>query len=145
MLYIFICSQKTFRGIRVVNFHTTCTSQMMFSNKIQYMSIKCMVFDTCTKALKGHFNFQKKMAKVNSYIELCNLFSQISNSFTLIAKTFPKIRQSVLFNSKSIPRFQQLQIERTDCQIRRNEMHSERTNCLIQGSELQSERTNPWE
>ena len=63
-----------------------------------------------TKALKGHGDFQKKPL-VNRYIELCNPFSRISNSFPRIGhlvlsdcNSFPRIRQFVLSNCNPFPR-----------------------------------------
>ena len=58
------------------------------------------------KALKGHGDFQKK-PQVKRYIELCNPFSRISNSFPRICYSFPRIGQLVLSDCNLFPRIRQ--------------------------------------
>ena len=100
-----------------------------------------------TKVLKGHGNFQKKPL-VNRYIELCNPFSRISNSF-------PRIRQLSLPSNYTIrslglhfvPSNWTIRSLGLKCVIRGNDLQLERSDCVIRRkSELSNSReriTNP--
>ena len=67
---------------------------------------------------ESHESHVKKIAKVNRDIQLCNPFSQNSNSFPWISNSFPRIRQSVFSDCISFLRIAIVEIEGTNCNPR---------------------------
>ena len=114
---IFLITPRTLKHLKIFFYRTTWLTLNKRSTKHSWVKRdssfffqmnahaffqgEILTFNQSTKALKGHGNFQK------SFIELCNPFSRIENSYSRIIYSFPRISQFVLQDSNTFPRFSQ--------------------------------------